>query len=174
MDAPPVPPRLLAGGQVPIPHLVRGGLPVLLSQTFRGSIHSRLEMGLRGDASSHPGVDILLFEPDHHDPALFLANTFDCSQRRRLAEHAYQHTRRHLRSQRGVTNRALARHKLVLHSAVLDQPGRRLLRPLRSVRSSAPRRGTPAGLALQRLDETLSDLQRLLEQPHDMALKPGR
>jgi hypothetical protein len=69
---------------------VDGGLPVVLSQTFRTLIHSRLELGMKGYENSHPHTDILLFEPDHRDPEMFLANTFGYSQRRSLAEHAYQ------------------------------------------------------------------------------------
>jgi predicted acylesterase/phospholipase RssA len=164
--------RPLSAGQRAIPHLVRGGLPVVLSQMFRSLIHSRLELGMRGYVTSHPDVDILLFEPDHHDPALFLANTFDYSQRRRLAEHAYQRTRAHLRSQRSVMNRTLARHGLMLDSAVLDQPGRRLLSRQRPPRADGLRRSTAAGLAVQRLDEVLNDLQRMLEPLGKTALKP--
>jgi len=80
--------RVLAGGEEVIPRLIDGGLPVVLSQTFRTLIHSRLELGMKGYDTSHPGTDVLLFEPDHRDPAMFLANTFGYSQRRRLAEHA--------------------------------------------------------------------------------------
>jgi NTE family protein len=102
---------------------VDGGLPVVLSQTFRSLIHSRLELGMKGYESSHPGTDILLFEPDHRDPEMFLANTFGYSQRRLLAEHAYQRTRADLRSRRShVLGTTLARHGLALDDAVLDDP----------------------------------------------------
>ena len=165
-DPPAGPPqrhRMLAGGEAPIPRLVQGGLPVVLSQTFRSLIHSRLEMGLRGYAASHPDTDILLFEPDHRDPALFLANTFDYSRRRQLAEHAYQRTRAHLRSHRSVTNLTLARHGLALDSAVLDDPRRRLLpRAWTGARGLRLPRSTAASRAMHTLDEVLNDLQRAL------------
>ncbi len=151
--------RVLGGASRPIPQLARGGLPMVLSQTFRSLIHSRLELGLQGYAHSHPGTDILLFEPDHRDPELFLANTFDYSQRRRLAEHAYQRTRAHLRSQRGTLGPRLARHGLSLDDALLDNPQRRLLPPA-SRRLARP--ATHSAQALQRLDEVLNDLQRTL------------
>jgi NTE family protein len=48
----------------------------------------------------HPDVDIALFEPDHRDPEMFGANTFCCSARRQLAEHAYPSTRKNLRTRR--------------------------------------------------------------------------
>jgi len=163
--------RLLAEGVAPIPQIVYGGLPLVLSQTFRSLIHSRLELGMRGYASSHRGTDILLFEPDQRDPALFLANAFDTSQRRQLAEHAYQRTRAHLRSTRGSISRSLARHGLVLDGTLLDQrrrrlladhPRRRLTLPRFGVRAAVVPRSTAASQALQRLDEVLNDLQRTL------------
>jgi hypothetical protein len=147
--------RVLGAAQAPIPRLVDGGLPVVLSQTFRSLIHSRLEMGLKGYRRSHPHTDIVLFEPDHRDPAMFLANTFSYRQRRALAEHAYQRTRADLRSRRSALGSMLARHGLRLNDAVLDDATRTLLG-----RHRAPR--TRAARALHRLDEVLDDLQRTL------------
>jgi len=152
----------LGSGHEPIPSLVRGGLPVVLSQTFRTLIHSRLELGLHGYETSHPGADILLFEPDRRDPALFLANIFSYSQRRSLAEHAYQRTRADLRSRRGSLRPLLARHGLALDDAVLDDPHRRLLAGRHGGAAREPAR--PATVALRRLDEVLTDLARLLPQ----------
>lgn len=138
-----------------IPRLVDGGLPVVLAQTFRSLIHSRLELGLKGYESSHPGTDILLFEPDQRDPEMFLANTFAYSQRRLLAEHAYQQTRADLRSRRSHVAQTLAAHGLALDHAVLDDPQRQLL---------ATRRpgGPVAARTLRRLDEVLDDLEGAL------------
>lgn len=153
-------PHRVLGASERIPRLVDGGLPVVLSQTFRSLIHSRLELGLKGYEASHPGTDVLLFEPDHRDPEMFLANTFGYSQRRLLAEHAYQHTRADLRSRRSALRTMLATHGLVLDEAVLDEPGRRLL--------PGPERAKPAsraGRALQRLDEVLNDLEQALRLP---------
>ena len=110
-----------------IPQLVDGGLPVVLSQTFRTLIHSRLELGLKGYETSHPHTDILLFEPDQRDPEMFLANIFGYSQRRLMAEHAYQRTRADLRSRRGRLRQVLLRHGLAIDDAVLDDPRRHLL-----------------------------------------------
>jgi NTE family protein len=144
--------RLLAGGVQRLPSLEAGGLPLVMSQTFRTLIHSRLELGMHGYRTSHPGTDVLLFEPDQRDPALFTANTFTYGERRHIAEHAYQRTRADLRSRRNPLSRQLARHGLALNHAALDDAQRRLL----AVRS--PRRGT-AAQTLQRLDEVLSDLE---------------
>ncbi|MBP6764042.1 MAG: patatin-like phospholipase family protein, partial [Rubrivivax sp.] len=148
--------RVLGSASGRIPHLVDGGLPVVLSQTFRALIHSRLEQGMKGYESSHPGTDIVLLEPDHRDPEMFLANTFAYSQRRLLAEHAYQHTRADLRSRRSVLGAMLAHHGLRLDDAVLDDHRRTLVKRQRR------RVGTRAARALRRLDEVLKDLDKAL------------
>ncbi len=147
--------RVLSSGDERIPHLVEGGLPVVLSQTFRSLIHSRLELGMKGYEASHPGTDILLFEPDHRDPEMFLANTFGYSQRRWLAEHAYQRTRADLRSRRSTLRAALSRHGLDLADGVLDDTKRTLV----GRRAPARNRGAQT---LRRLDEVLDDLDRAL------------
>ena len=145
--------KVLGSGEARIPRLVDGGLPVVLSQTFRSLIHSRLELGLKGYAASYPATDIVLFEPDPRDPEMFLANTFSVSTRRLLAEHAYQRTRELLRSRRSSLGAQLARHGVTIDAAVLDDPARRLV--------GRPRRppGTPSARALKRLDEVLDDLE---------------
>jgi NTE family protein len=149
--------RLLGQATPPIPKLVDGGLPVVLSQTFRSLIHSRLELGMKGYDVSHPGTDIVLFEPDHRDPELFSANTFAYSGRRGLAEHAYQRTRADLRSRRSVLGAMLQRHGLDLDHAALDDTRRHL------VKGGKPRRGTRVARNLHRLDEVLNDLTRTLK-----------
>ena len=147
--------KVLGSGEARIPKLVDGGLPVVLSQTFRSLIHSRLELGLRGYEQSHPHSDIVLFEPDHRDAELYMANTFSVSQRRVLAEHAYQRTREMLRSRRSTLGAQLARHGVGIDRAVLDDMDRRLIGRIK------PRRGgTRTARALKRLEETLSDLEQ--------------
>jgi NTE family protein len=150
--------RVLSLGQSKIPRLVDGGLPAVLSQTFRTLIHSRLELGMKGYERSHPGTDILLFEPDQRDAEMFFANTFGYSRRRWLAEHAYQRTREQLRSRRTAMSARLARHGLALDDAVLDDANRHLLR--RPPRDRGPKR--PAAQALRRLEEVLNDLEAVL------------
>ena len=158
--------RVMGHARPQIPHLVDGGLPVVLSQTFRTLIHSRLELGMKGYEASHPDTDILVFEPDQRDPEMFLANTFGYSRRRLLAEHAYQQTRADLRSRRSTLAETLARHGITLDDSVLDDPTRRLLSrrgPGRT--SSAPVDGIyHAARTLKRLDEVLNDLERALPQ----------
>lgn len=115
------------GAVRPIPRIVDGGLPLVLSQTLRSMIHSRLELGLSSYGRAYPHTDIVLFEPEAHDAEMFLANTFSYSQRRRLAEHAYQSTRQVLRARFDDLAPRLARHGVTLDAAVLADSGRTLL-----------------------------------------------
>jgi NTE family protein len=151
--------RVLSGGEERIPRLVDGGLPVVLSQTLRSLIHSRLELGMKGYERSHPNTTIILFEPDHRDPEMFLANTFSYSQRRTVAEHAYQQTRKMLRERRGVLASQLAPHGVSLDAEVLDDLARTLVgqRAKPSLRHRSSR-------ALTRLEQVLNDLGRALSQ----------
>lgn len=136
-----------------IPSLVEGGLPVVLSQTFRTLLRSRLDQGLRRYARDYPHTDLLLIEPEPHDTELFFANTFAYRQRRELAEHAYQRTRALLRQRAARLSGPLARHGIRLDQAALADPTRRLL----PARATAPDSG-----AAQRLHQVLDELQRRL------------
>lgn len=133
-----------------IPRIVDGGLPAVLSQTFRSMIHSRMELGMKHYERAYPGTDIVLIEPDHRDPELYLANTFSYAQRRSLAEHAYQQTRAMLRSRRTSLSAKLARHGISLRSDVLQDHRRHLVTP-----AAAP---TRIGQAIASLQEVMDDL----------------
>ncbi len=115
----------------PIPRIAEGGLPAVLSQTFRSLIHSRLLLGLKSYEQAYPRTDIVLIEPDHRDPELYLANTFSYSQRRHLAEHAYQQTRQLLRSRQTNLAAKLGYHGITLNHAALDDERRHLCAPKR-------------------------------------------
>jgi NTE family protein len=136
--------------QARIPRLVDGGLPLVLSQTFRSLIHSRMALGLKGYERSHPDTDILLFEPDPRDAEFFLANTFSYRQRRQLAEHAYQATRELLRERAATLAPQFARAGLALRQDVLADREARLL--------PAPGE-TPMEQALRSLRGSLSVLE---------------
>ena len=133
-----------------IPRIVDGGLPAVLSQTFRSMIHSRMELGMKHYAHAYPNTDIVLIEPDHRDPELYLANTFSYAQRRDLAEHAYQQTRQMLRSRKTGLSAKLARHGISLNHEALDDPNRHL--------SAAPKAVTRVGRAIATLQEVMDDL----------------
>jgi NTE family protein len=138
-----------------IPRIAEGGMPAVLSQTFRCMIHSRMELGMKHYARAYPGSDIVLIEPDPHDAELYLANTFSYGRRDQLAEHAYQQTRAWLRSRRDALAPKLQRHGITLRDDVLDDTRRHLVtpRPL----------ATRIGRAVASLRETLDELDRKLQ-----------
>ena len=133
-----------------IPRIIDGGLPAVMSQTFRAMIHSRLELGMKHYERAYPHTDIVLLEPDHRDTAMFLANTFSYRQRSQMAEHAYQSTRHMLRSRRTALSAQLARHGISLNVDALDDPTRQLVVPPPAV--------TRVGRAIASLEEIMDDL----------------
>ena len=144
-----------------IPRIIDGGLPAVMSQTFRAMIHSRLELGMKHYERAYPHTDIVLLEPDHRDTAMFLANTFSYRQRRQMAEHAYQSTRHMLRSRKTTLATQLAKHGIGLNMALLDDPKRQLVAPLPAA--------TRVGRAVASLEEIMDDLKTIVNQG---AIKP--
>ncbi len=139
----------------PIPHITDGGLPAVLSQTFRSLIHSRMVLGLKSYEQTYPNTDIVLIEPNHRDPELYLANTFSYSQRRHLAEHAYQQTRQLLRSRQSGLSTKLGYHGIALNHAVLDDNHRHLSPPKREP--------TRVGQALTKLNNIMDNLSQVVK-----------
>jgi NTE family protein len=131
-----------------------GGLPAVLSQTFRSMIHSRMELGMKHYERAYPGTDIVLVEPDQRDSQLYLANTFGYAQRRELAEHAYRQTRALLRARRKDIAPKLARHGVALRADVLADPHRHLVQP-RKLPTRFGRAVASLNAALDELDWTL-------------------
>lgn len=142
-----------------IPKIVDGGLPAVLSQTFRCMIHSRLELGMKHYRHAYPNTDIILFEPDHRDPELYLANTFSYAQRHQLAEHAYQQTRHMLRSHKTGMSAKLARHGIRLDFDALNDTRRNLTQPL------------PAAT---RVGQAIADLQEVMDDLGDIVMRQKR
>jgi predicted acylesterase/phospholipase RssA len=141
--------------------LVEGGLPVVLSQTFRAIIHSRMTVGISKYRSQYRGADVVLFEPDADDSEIFFTNVFAYATRARLCAHAYQRTRRDLLRRQTELEPVLARHGVRLRVDVLRDESRRIgLHP--QYRSSL----YPALLRLpdaaSDLRDTLVDLRRWL------------
>jgi len=66
-------------------------------------------VGMRTYKRSYPTTDVLLFEPDRGDDEMFFKNVFRYADRKRLAEHAYQRTRRDLYSHADALEPLLAR-----------------------------------------------------------------
>ena len=143
-----------SGPQQRVPRIVDGGLPAVMSQTFRAMIHSRLELGMKHYAHSYPHTDIVLLEPDHRDLEIFLANPFSYRQRRQMAEHAYQTTRHMLRSRKTTLSVQLARHGISINMNVLDDLKRQLVAPLPAA--------TRVGRAMASLEEIMDDLNHVV------------
>ena len=128
-----------------------GGLPVVLSQTFRTMLQSRVQVGMASYASQYGHADQVVLEPDANDAEMFFANVFSYASRQRLSAHAYRATLRDLGARRGELAPLLHRHGLSLREEVLDDPGRTLLGGLKPAR----RGGTDT---TERLRRTLDDL----------------
>jgi NTE family protein len=137
--------------------LVEGGLPVVLSQTFRAIIHSRMRIGMERYRHQYPKADIVLFEPSGGDADMFFTNVFSYSSRKRLSEHAYQFTREELRRRSEELAPVLARHGIMLDKAALEDENRRLTSPARR-----RKRGRGWGGAGQQLDRSLLELEKTL------------
>lgn len=142
-------------GRGPQDHLVEGGLPVVLSQTFRAVIHSRLATGLSKYRTQYRGADVLLFEPESDDGEIFFTNVFSYASRQRVCEHAYDRTRRDLLKRAGELRPVLARHGIRLRMDLLADTRRRL-----DVNLGQPRRKGRLGAAAADLADTLHELRR--------------
>jgi len=104
--------------------LAEGGLPVVLSQTFRTLLQSRMQVGLAKYAQQYPGIDQVVLEPNEDDGEMFFTNIFSYSSRQRVCEHAFRSTLADLRKQRATLAPVLARHGLRLRDEVIDDPDR--------------------------------------------------
>jgi predicted acylesterase/phospholipase RssA len=157
-----------AGGVSSHGPLVGYGLPAVLSQTFRTLVHSRMTTGLANYEHTHPDADVVLIEPAMTDHRLFFSNIFSFSNRRGVAEHAYQSTRRWLRDHAARLAPVLARHGLELRTDVLADTSRTLYpnrrTETRAAAAEPPRRASTAGVGiggvLARLDAALEQIDR--------------
>ena len=116
--------KAAAAGHLTMARLNQGGLPVVLSQTFRAIIHSRMKVGMEKYRSQYPHADVVLFEPEREDADMFFANIFSYAQRKRLCAAAYRKTRQNLIARAEVLRPALARHGIALRRDRLDNPAR--------------------------------------------------
>ncbi len=104
--------------------LAEGGLPLVLSQTFRSIVQSRLKSGLDKYESLYPHADIILAEPDADDETLFNSNLFSYSKRDQLCEYAFQLTRQHIKNQQVELSSVLERHGMYINQTRLNQKSR--------------------------------------------------
>ncbi|HSQ73147.1 MAG TPA: patatin-like phospholipase family protein [Rubrivivax sp.] len=144
------------GRRRPDGELTNRGLAVVLGQTFRSLIQSRMLVGLAGYHARFPGSDVLLFEPDRDDEQMFFANVFRYADRRRLVEHAYQRVRADLRLHADALDAAFARHGLRLRRRVLADRRRSFHAAIDQQRGAEARVARDLGRTLRRLDRLVS------------------
>ncbi len=106
--------------------LFAGGLPMVLSQTFRTLVHSRLEIGLAGYGERYPDATVLLFEPPADEYEMFFSNILTLSDRHRVCELAYAITREDLRRRADELEPVLAKHGVRLRRDLLEDRRRTL------------------------------------------------
>jgi hypothetical protein len=149
-------PRSTDGDSPPEHELTTGGLPTVLSQTFRSLIQSRMRVGMRDYRRRYAKADVLLFEPDRGDASLFFQNVFRYSDREDLAEHAYQRTRADLRRHAAALGPMLRRHDVRLRLDVLHDRTRTFALAVdQRKRRQLPMVG-PLHLALDRLEHAIA------------------
>ncbi len=148
-------------GRLTVEKLNQGGLPLVLSQTFRAIIHSRMRVGMEKYDRQYPHADVVLFEPDREDADMFFANIFSYRQRRSLCADAFAKTRQRLGERAPRLNAVLRRHGIRLRSDRLA--GNRHVseaiadaRPLRT----SPARAADVRQAARDLGHALDELER--------------
>ncbi|MBL8515269.1 MAG: patatin-like phospholipase family protein, partial [Betaproteobacteria bacterium] len=113
-------------GKQELEKLVEGGLPTVLSQTFRAIIHSRMHVGLQKYVTQYENADVVLFEPTSDDAEMFFTNLFSYATRRKVCEHAYQKTRKDLLNRRHELEPVLAKYGIRMDLAALKDESRTL------------------------------------------------
>ena len=109
--------------------LIGGGLPAVLSQTFRTLVHSRLEVGLAAYRDRYPGATVLLFEAPRDGYGMFFSNILSLGDRHRVCELAYADTRADLRRRADELEPVFARYGVTLRRDVLEDESRTLWGP---------------------------------------------
>lgn len=135
--------------------LVHGGLPAVLSQTFRTLLQSRMHVGLARYAQQYPGIDQMIFEPNARDGELFHTNAFSFTARRRVCQLAWRNTIDDLRRRAGDLRPVLAAHGIGLREDVLTDERRTLLDGL-------PGRPPPSTDTTARLRRALDTTERVI------------
>lgn len=107
--------------------LAGGGLPAVLSQTFRTLLQSRMQVGQAKYAQQYPDVDQLIFEPNAADGEMFFTNLFSFSARHRVCQLAYRNTLADLRARADTLRPLLATHGIRLRDEILEDEHRSIL-----------------------------------------------
>ena len=138
------------------PRLASGGLPMVLSQTFRTLLQSRMQVGMQRHAQQYDDIDQLVFEPSPRDGDMFFTNAFSYGARADVCDFAHAATLADLRDRYDELAPVLARHGLTLRREILDAPHASLSSSL----EAPPRRVTEA---TERLRRALDDVDAVLK-----------
>jgi hypothetical protein len=141
--------------------LSQGGLPLVLGQTFRAVIHSRMRVGMERYRRQYPDASIVLFEPDREDADMFFANIFSYWQRKRLCTIAFAKTRASLAQRAPALAPILRKHGIAIrHDRLADaqRTVRDALTDPRPLRHDPARRSVRQ--AARELGHTLDHLER--------------
>jgi len=145
--------------QGPIQQLIAGGLPLIMSQTFRALIQSRMEAGFKKYYLSHLAADLLLVEPDRGDEEIFFTNIFSYASRKALCEHAYQVTRQDLYARRDEIGPMLEKRGMSLRLDLLEDEERSLKQSIGEASSCHSSVARNLSHVLDDLDHLLADSQ---------------
>jgi len=134
------------------PHRIwQGGLPAVMSQTFRTLLQSRMQVGLAKYTQQFPQIDQMIFEPNSNDGEMFFTNVFSFGNRRRVCQLGYRNTLQDLRKRAEELRPLLAAHGIRLRDEILEDRHRTVLSGL----GVPPPRSTETTARLRRaLDET--------------------
>lgn len=149
-------------GRQEMEKLVEGGLPTVLSQTFRSIIHSRMHVGLQKYVTQYRNADVVLFEPASDDAEIFFTNLFSYATRRKVCEHAYQKTRKDLLSRRHELGPVLAKYGITLDIDALKDASRTLDKRIH--RRNAPTRRQQIKNVEFDIADAVSDLERFIKR----------
>lgn len=140
-------------------NLMEGGLPAVLSQTFRTLLRSRMQVGLEKYQHQYDQSDLVIFEPNPDDVEMFFTNIFSYQSRVRVAEHAYRSTLDDLRTRYDQLAPTFAAHGLRLRREVLSDTERSMMGSL----GHKPSRRTDI---TSRLHRALDDLDQSINTRH--------
>lgn len=138
--------------------LTDGGLPAVLSQTFRTLLQSRMQVGLAKYAQQYPDVDQLVFEPGDGASELFFLNAFSFSTRHRVCALGYRQTLDDLRNRASELEPVLGAHGIRLRPEIIADVDRTLFDGL-------PPRRVRRTEATARLHRALDDIERMIDMP---------
>ncbi len=150
--------RATRGDHLSVDKLHRGGLPLVLGQTFRAIIHSRMKVGMEKYRNQYPDADVMLFEPDREDADMFFANIFSYRQRKRLCATAFAKTRQNIAARARELAPVLRKHGIAIRHDRLAEADRSIRMAMTDPR---PLR---ADAANQSVRQTTRELRHTLDQ----------